>query len=819
MPTVRSGAFPARRAVIRWAWRLLRREWRQQVLVIALLTFTVTAAIFSVSAAYNVVPSQEGRFGTANHRFSFSSEVDAKTKRALSMMEETFGSIEVIGHRVVAAGGAANPIEVRSQNPGGAYSGPMLMLREGRYPDGEQEVALTDEVSEILGAALGSEITMSGTERLVVGLVENPNDLDDEFALGYPSSFKTGDLITVLVETSPQRALSLPESVDVGAVERLPACHATLICLSAGQSERATAAAGVLALATIVMLLVALVAAAGFAVIAQRRLRQLGMLTVVGATERHLRLVVLANGAIVGGIAALLGTLVGIASWVAVGARLEEAAGQRIDPSNLPLGLIGVGILLATATATAAAWSPARNVARIPVTAALSMRPPRPRSVHRSAFVALALLIGGVIALSSGIDSAADRVTPLLVIAGIGALVAGMITISPAAIGTLALCASRLPVAPRLALRDLARYRGRSSAALAAITLGLAIPAAIIVAASAAEYGADEGNLSTHQMLIRVGETPLLIPVRTPDELRKLQSAVERLSATLDEATIVPLQVGVDPNSDEGRGGEPMRAAVVLGRETGTGTVRDLGILYVATPELEEHFDLDLTDASPEVEVLTPHVGRLAFANVSNRKAVPQVRRMDAHAFSSVPTSFITGSALERHGWVAAPAGWFVESSAPLTAQDRADAHAMALAAGVTVETRDEQAGLGALRSGATAIGFLLALGVLSLTVGLVRGEAGSDLRILTATGATSSTRRWVTAATAGGLGFLGSVLGIVAAYAGLAAGYSDELHHLSAIPYKPLAVMVLGMPMIACFGSWLMAGSEPQALARQPIE
>jgi hypothetical protein len=31
-----SGGMAARRAVIRWAWRLFRREWRQQLLVLAL---------------------------------------------------------------------------------------------------------------------------------------------------------------------------------------------------------------------------------------------------------------------------------------------------------------------------------------------------------------------------------------------------------------------------------------------------------------------------------------------------------------------------------------------------------------------------------------------------------------------------------------------------------------------------------------------------------------------------------------------------------------------------------------------------------------
>ena len=35
----------ARRAVIRWGWRLFRREWRQQLLVLGLLTVAVAATM------------------------------------------------------------------------------------------------------------------------------------------------------------------------------------------------------------------------------------------------------------------------------------------------------------------------------------------------------------------------------------------------------------------------------------------------------------------------------------------------------------------------------------------------------------------------------------------------------------------------------------------------------------------------------------------------------------------------------------------------------------------------------------------------------
>jgi putative ABC transport system permease protein len=46
-----SGGIAARRPLTRWAWRLFRREWRQQMLVLALLTVAVAAAIGSVTIA------------------------------------------------------------------------------------------------------------------------------------------------------------------------------------------------------------------------------------------------------------------------------------------------------------------------------------------------------------------------------------------------------------------------------------------------------------------------------------------------------------------------------------------------------------------------------------------------------------------------------------------------------------------------------------------------------------------------------------------------------------------------------------------------
>ena len=49
----RYGGIPARRAVFRWGWRLFRREWRQQLLVLGLLTVAVAATVWGASVVTN----------------------------------------------------------------------------------------------------------------------------------------------------------------------------------------------------------------------------------------------------------------------------------------------------------------------------------------------------------------------------------------------------------------------------------------------------------------------------------------------------------------------------------------------------------------------------------------------------------------------------------------------------------------------------------------------------------------------------------------------------------------------------------------------
>ena len=85
-----------------------------------------------------------------------------------------------------------------------------------------------------------------------------------------------------------------------------------------GTTDTAAIEATILAMATVGMLFVGLLAVAGFAVVAQRRMRALGVLSSVGANDRSVRLVMLANGAAVGLTAAVAGGTIGLVVWLAV---------------------------------------------------------------------------------------------------------------------------------------------------------------------------------------------------------------------------------------------------------------------------------------------------------------------------------------------------------------------------------------------------------------------------------------------------------------------------------------------------------------------
>jgi putative ABC transport system permease protein len=104
------------------------------------------------------------------------------------------------------------------------------------------------------------------------------------------------------------------------------------------------------------------------------------------------------------------------------------------------------------------------------------------------------------------------------------------------------------------------------------------------------------------------------------------------------------------------------------------------------------------------------------------------------------------------------------------------------------------------------------------MTVGLIRSETRNDLRVLAAAGATSRTRRNLTAYTAATLALLAALLGIATAYLALAAFYHSDLTTLANPPTENLLLLGIGLPIIATAAGWLLAGREPAKIATRPL-
>jgi putative ABC transport system permease protein len=259
--------------------------------------------------------------------------------------------------------------------------------------------------------------------------------------------------------------------------------------------------------------------------------------------------------------------------------------------------------------------------------------------------------------------------------------------------------------------------------------------------------------------------------------------------------------------------------------------------LYVATPAVLARYGIPAAGVDPSSDVISSRsdlTGLQIFypgdptgggqgsrgGNGGSGIADPRIQVVgQLPAYTSDPGTLITTKAMRTLGLQPTPAAWLIQTRHPLTTADIQTARKAAADAGLYVETRATQASLASLRDWSTVAGILLALGVLAMTVGLIRSEAANDLRTLAATGASSVTRRFLTGATAGALALLGAILGTVGAYAALLAWYHSDLGALGRVPVVNLVVILVGLPLIATAGGWLLGGGEPRAIARRPLE
>ncbi|MGA4541112.1 FtsX-like permease family protein [Uniformispora flossi] len=363
----------------------------------------------------------------------------------------------------------------------------------GRAPRAADEVAVTDRLLRAGGLKIGGTLTEYNTGRVfrIVGTVKLPDHLDARQVFALPAA---GVLDAMAGQGRPTERKFLVDAPD-GAYtwDRVRALNDRgIVVLSRAVAEhpppddevpylreggadfRALSdmqiAVGVVVVG-MALLEVVLLAGPAFAVGARRRRRDFGLVAVVGGDRRHIRTIVLADGAVLGGVAGVLGTGLGsAAAWFARG-WFSSFSGKELGHFDVrPLELAGIAAL-GMAIGLVSAAIPAVLASRESVAASLTGR----RGVRRGSRVlpVAGVLLGaaGVAVAYYGAKVAADD-TVLLT----GCVVAelGVIACCPALLGLAARCGRVLPLTPRLALRDAARNRPRTAPAVAAVMAALA---------------------------------------------------------------------------------------------------------------------------------------------------------------------------------------------------------------------------------------------------------------------------------------------------------------------------------------------------------
>ena len=234
--------------------------------------------------------------------------------------------------------------------------------------------------------------------------------------------------------------------------------------------------------------------------------------------------------------------------------------------------------------------------------AALAGRPAPPEQVHRSAVPGIVLLVVAFVLfwIAGGAPVAAE-VMPELVL-GFVALIAAVILLCPFCLSLLARLGRRAPIAVRLALRDLARYRARSGSALAAISLGVLIAVIISVLSAGtlrqrprlrrAQPGVEPARSSPPPNGPAGGGDPgAPAGTATPADPAALEANVHDIAASVGSRDVVEL----DTTSS-------------LAHPCRPGRNWD-GPIYVATPQLLRAFGITSSAIDPAADILTMRPG------------------------------------------------------------------------------------------------------------------------------------------------------------------------------------------------------------------
>jgi putative ABC transport system permease protein len=766
----------------------------------------------------------------------------------------------------------------------------MVVLDQGSWPTAADQIAASTAFLRDSGLKVGQTTTPAGTHQplTITAAVEFPSDLSENLLVLRPDDLtavaaaqNTGtegsggpegsDSVNRWLVALPGhtgfswadvlKADDYGFSVASRAVLLDPPPHSAVPIYQDPHysTDADVSAQDFTVLATVVgmaLLEIVLLAGPAFAVGARRSRRQLGLIAAGGGNRAHIRAVVIGGGAVLGTAGAAVGVVLGAVAVALGRGQLEWYAGARFGSFALnPLDLLGI-VLVGLVTGLLAAVVPAVQAARQDVVASLTGRgtlksPPRWLTVIGALGV-----VGGTAVALLGVGTGQGSASILG-----GSVIAelGLVACTPFLVGQFGRLSGRLPLGPRLALRDSTRNRGRTAPAVAAVMAAVAGAVAVSVYQSSSDAQARaayqaSGPLGSLQLQYRTGDTP----ARVADEIDAVQSTVAGLgprgniskpvyrndcsttaSGPCGSVSLQPPAAahcpadanswappaGLSPSCTAALYGDQAFAgqAVVVGDAAALPTL--LGIDDQATAQALADGTVLVTDPQYVTDGrVTLKLLNVSDAANSDSKVTATLVRLPAEVVTAHPaavTALLPPSAAARAGLSTAPLGavWAPDQVLSSADEQRVDAALGRVASGTMLSVeRGYRSDNSAVALGLAIAASVVAIGAAAIATGLAAADSQADLATLAAVGAAPRIRRVLSGfqcAVIAAMGaLLGSAAGIVPAWAlwrHRSAGSGSDLTALGAaaqapaslvVPWATLAAIVVGLPLLA----WLLA-------------
>jgi putative ABC transport system permease protein len=739
----------------------------------------------------------------------------------------------------------------------------------GRAPANSAEIALTPAATGRLGVGVGGTVSLAGGGRTfqVVGTVEDPENLDATTILLRPEALPVNlerDRSSLRWLAGTPGALTWTQVKELNthgvvAVSRyvlanLPGpdelYHGMVFRNGDEQLPGTLVLVGGLAMLEIVLL-----AGPAFAVSARRRRRDLALVAATGGTPGQVRGIVLADGLVLGAVAAVAGTGLGICAAVAARPLVERFLNYRSEALRIypvaQLVLVGLAVVTGVLAALVPAWISSRQ----DVVTALAGRRGITRSRRRWLILGLGLVAAGAGVAVLG----ASNLQMSYVLLGLIGVELGLVLCTPTLVGLVARIGRLLPVAARIALRDTSRNRTSAAPAISAVMAAVVGSLAIAVVITANYQRAQDAFTGRQGDVVvyptgpqqpvtdaTVGAVRDVMPVERVQLLGQPSCAgrdcfVHALPPAAQDCPYRVNVLGRQPTGDEQRAARQDPRCVRISDEyTYFGVYSStFGMTMIVDPD----------EAGTVANIPAGDAEQAAAALRAGKVVVDDSRYLDNGRVTLTAEYFGTD---EKGPRVTAPAVALAHlPKAPITLMTRETASTLGFsyqpflvlattsrmptvaeqdqlraALGDTFEVQVADAGRAfnqQLLILAIVAG-VIALAAAALATGLLAADGRADLGTLAAVGASPRLRRMLSLCQSGVIAGLGSVLGAVAGLGASSAvlfalnqRYADTwpvraLYPIT-VPWLNLGVALVVVPSVAMLGAGLLTRS------RLPIE